>query len=528
MDKNNPMLFKDGNKSLWEFHLSEDNCLVYSTVSEGGKHMEGGKIDTEVSEFAAGIDQKGVLHFVYIKERSLKYCKLESGSWLSKTIYEFEDDIIVLQELGLCLSGNNANIFHVLQKNTGNSNLGTIRHLLWDGENLSINVISNINLLQDGISTYQAETLSNGGILLLFISNDGSEVQFRSCMYVNSVFSGIGLLYALKGNSIDFHMVRCVNEYHFLNLSRNHQNHILEDVCIEAPGKIKSIAKLYECTGPISDSLLFLDKNTLKAFWKAESKVYYSSLADGWSAPRELCIDTGANIRKYHYIDNDGDRCPGVKKVLGSAFPDLRLILPDNLKEYMGDTTETDKNEKEHTNVIEPPDIDTEPENLEQTTQKMASFDRRSPGEYWRGIMELSKKEWQQAMGKTDYRPSYKSVYGSELPPLSPQINKGGEWSREMFQNSAILAREKLNLEGKYTQLLMDKLSLEEETAKLKEMLKGAEDREESFEEEMHKMETMLKEISEENEKLKNDLAAERNKGLLDVIFKRSKAQTHS
>lgn len=516
MKKGDHMVFKDNKNSLWEFNLTEDNSLVYSTVAEDEKSKEEGRIDSDVVEFAVDIDDKGVVHFVYITKDSLKYCTLDEGQWSSKTIHRFEGNNFTVRELGLYLIGKDANIFYIFQKDL-NVNIGTICHCLWDGEKASINIISDINMLPTGRVNYQAEVLQNGDIWLLFISNDGRDVLFKSCVYSNRVFSSIGLLYALKGNSMDFHMVNYGNEYHILNLSYDNQNYMLEDICIESPGKIKSITKLYQDNRPISDSLLLVYENILWAFWKVENKVFYSSLTGRLSRAQELSINPDVKVNMYYYLDQVRDGKYKKKRMFGTASPNINLIFPDKLP-INEDADTFSSNDSKMTGV----------ETSVPSDSACSSQYQFSSQSSLKEIMESSRREWRQALGKIKCNTSGKSI--DKSPPAASsscaQSYKG--WSSEMRQNLVVLARQKLELEKKYNKLNEEKLSLEEETDKLKKLLDEERSQKDALQEKIKQLEITLKELEEENQKLKNDLEVEMNRGILDIICRRIKGKTQS
>lgn len=134
MNINDHLIFHDKSGSLWGFNLADDNSLVNFTVSENGKSAEKGRIDIDVSEFAADINENSVLHFIYIKNSQIKYGKLlESGRWSSNTVYRFEAKDATVRELGLNLIDKKANIFYILQEDSG-KNIGTVCHGLWNRE----------------------------------------------------------------------------------------------------------------------------------------------------------------------------------------------------------------------------------------------------------------------------------------------------------------------------------------------------------------------------------------------------------
>lgn len=512
MKKGDHLVFKDKKNSLWEFNLTEDKSLVYSAVAEDEKSKEEGRIDSDVVEFAVDIDDKGVVHFVYITKDSLKYCTLDEGQWSSKTIHRFEGNNFTVRELGLYLIGKDANIFYIFQKDL-NVNIGTICHCLWDGEKASINIISDINMLPTGRVNYQAEVLKNGDIWLLFISNDGREVLFKSCIYSNRVFSSIGLLYALKGNSMDFHMVNYGNEYHILNLSYDNQNYMLEDICIESPGKIKSITKLYQDIRPISDSLLLVYENILWAFWKVENKVFYSSLTGRLSKAQELSISPDVKVNLYYYLDQVRDGKYKKKRILGTASPNINLIFPD--KNLTNTSTSNDSN---MANVRAPVPSDS----------IWAGQHQVSSQSFLEEIIESSRREWRQALSKIKRNTSGKNFDQSPpaAPPSCAQSYKG--WSSEMRQNLVVLARQKLELEKKYNKLMEEKLSLDEELDRLKKLLDEERSQKDALQEKIKQLEITLKELEEENQKLKNDLEVEMNRGILDIICRRIKGKTQS
>ncbi|NLK00024.1 MAG: DUF3450 domain-containing protein [Clostridia bacterium] len=531
MNANNYLIFKDNSSDLWEFHLTADNNLVYSVTSADGKNKEEGSIDTDVLEFAADIDKKGVVHFAYIQNEHLKYGELNDGRWSSEAIHCFEGVNYTARELRLCLAGKNASIFYIFKKDIS-KNIGSLCHCLWDGKQAKIKILDEINLLPGGRTSFRADILDNHEILLIFVSNDGKEVLFKSIMYVNSVFSNIGLLFALKGNSIDFHVVRHGKEYHILNLSVSNEKHMLEDIVIERPGKIKSITKIYQCENKISDSLLLIEAGILWAMWKVGDKLFHCFYEDEWSRAAEFSDDSDRVFRVYHYIEQGKDGNYRFKRVMGIDLPDIDLLSP---KKHGGNEHNTNgpcKRTGQAEDTKHPIYCSIDPEKQISLPHTQPEQMRLGPEKTLGEIIKESDVKWREELGKTQWfasgqskRPGGMVHTQAHTPPkpmhttlpspsLPPHIPSEDGWSKEMYKNSAAIVRQKAELEKKYTELMNDKSSLEEERNKLKDRLDQENSHRKSLEEQIDRMEIMIDE-------LKNELEAEKNKGIWDIIFRR-------
>jgi hypothetical protein len=490
--KNKYLVFKDKKDDLWELYLSEDNELIYSIRTKAGEGKEKGKIDTQVTEFDADIDEKGVIYFVYKRNNELKHCKLENNQWFSQTIYTFEEEAFeeesyIVKELELYIIDRYVNIFYVYQKKPHES-IASICHCLWDGKECTNNIISRINLLPDGCTNYQVEILNKKDILLIFISNDEKGVLFKSCMYINNIFSNIGLLYTLKGNSIDFHMIRFGKEFHILNLSYSNQNYSLEDICIEPPGKIKYTMEVYTNDRQISKPLLIVDGGKLWAFWKIEQKIFYSIFTNSWINAQELSIGTEKPIDVFYFMDksnNSGNSCK-VMRALGSFSPTLDLFSPNK-------------------NII------SENSGANDSDNRLV----RSRDVNFRSSEAFNQKEHKNLV---QYMPA------SYLLSMKQE----DKWSKEMDQNYVSLAHQKVELEKEYTILKQEKQYLEKEIGNLRELLEKERNYRKTLEEIIESgvkdLEERLKQSESGRKKLKNGFEAKLNdKGIFNKIFKKAR-----
>jgi hypothetical protein len=289
------------------------------------------KIDTEILEFAVNIDVKENVHIVYInKKRQLKYCVWENSQWLGKVLYNFEDNNYDINELALIIKEDSIHIFFIL-KNLNTKYKASLMHYLWQGEKYELNTICNINLIADVNAHYYVEIESENKIYLLFISGGENGATLRVCRCMNNTWSKIKNLYIIRGSKIVFYSLIYENKFHILNLSREHSIYSLEYVSVDFDGNMKS-TKVNESLEEIINPVLFIKENELFALWQRESNLLCSSFKDYWQNPMKLNSEDDDVILVYNYITSNikGNNIK-TKKVFGTAFPSVKLFLPQIL-----------------------------------------------------------------------------------------------------------------------------------------------------------------------------------------------------
>lgn len=433
MNNNNSLIIENIRNDLWLLNLSQHGILTYKLISGEGKYKEEGTIDSGVIEFASDIDDNGTKHLVYInKSGNLKCCKFIDGQWSTKTIYQIKNNSATIRELSLYVTDNNLDIFYI-HYNPNSQAPGILCHNRWDGEKCQVFEISYIKLLPDVHTHYQIDIREKKEILLFFIYNTGKEVVFRNCRWQNNAYSAITTLFSLKGNSLDFFLAKYGAGFHMLNVSYVNSTYTLEDRTFDSFGKVLTITNIFQCNLRIFHPLLIVDKNSLWAFWRAGGKIFYSSLSNRWSKVEELKTEYKGSIYMYYYIRQTQSGNSTMKRVFGTASPNINFLLPPSSQETMG------KVKKENPAYVSSTPMSkagSRPSPLSNSNKTMVQMEKKStylsPG-INRNIREVNKDGY----NVSDIR----------------LIHKEGAWDKELIRNQIILSQEKASLETQCAEL---------------------------------------------------------------------------
>lgn len=536
------LIFKDKKSDLWEFHLTEMGDLEYNIVCESYKSSKMVTIGSNVLEFAADIDIFGTINLVYVtKTGELIYCKFQDRQFSSGVIYYFKDNNYALRELTLCMTEKKANIFYILQDGKTNKT-GTIYHGQWDKNRYIVDIISHIRIIPNVYSHYQVEILNYRDINLTFINNTNinKEVNFYNYSYKENSYSDIIALFTLKGNSVDFFMIRHEEGIHLLNLSYSNSFYILENVCIDLQNEVISIKRIFHCSEEISHPLLVLDKESLWAFWGVGNEVFYSFLLESWSEAEKLEVEfvSKPKINKYYIISQNNNRNRKFQRIFGTAVPDIKLLLPSFTEDSYQNNWSQSQNQLQ--SQIQRP-------NQNQNTSLLLNGGN-SKGKGGMLPISLHAKKSDNPVNDikikrerpdiNQYRYEYnKHISECQVQPKKPrskmEVNSEGyllrskleqmygiecKWDKELAHNQIILAQEKNQLELKCAELIDANQCIQMELDALKKEFKAKEKLTEDLEIRVKQME-----IEKGNMvvQLKDELEIKKNKGIFKKLLKR-------
>lgn len=474
-----PCIFFDSEDHIWNFNVNSTGRLVYSIMYEENKWTKVSKIDDEVIDFTADIDDEGKVFIIYsVKGGQLKYCTWKDGKWFGKTLYDLESMGYQIKEINVKKIMGNLHIFFIARNNSHKSK-GALMHLCLDGEKNISEAIYDISLMQETYCHYQIETLHNERLQLFLVSGEENEISLKAAEYKNGKWSNPKRIYGINGNKINFSTLQYKNKINILNFSKENSIYSLEHVLIENDGRMKS-STIYEGALEIYDYFIFEKNGMLFSMWAEGSEVFYSSYDGQWSEPFQYEIDSNELFSIYKFLSSNSKyEDINAKNILGTMPPEVKLLLPgDKSNSYK---TYIDENSEEI--MKEPLEADIQ-QNDEASANELL-FLRRT-------IRNLEKK----------------------IINLQIQLQQKQRIVEESDGNFLRLTAEKKKSEDKLNIIS----EIQQTSAKELELTKNQLLESNNM---VNELKNKLQEVTLENEQLKGDLEAERNKGFVDRILKK-------
>ena len=129
-------------------------------------------------------------------------------------------------------------------------------------------------------------------------------------------------------------MHQSYNKINILNVSKEDSVYSLEHVLIDTDGKMKSYT-IYEGSLKPYHYSLYENNKILYAMWIENDKILYCSYRNSWSPPLKLSVELNEAVTVYKYLSSNSKYNDiKAKYVLGTALPNLRLLLENTIIDY--------------------------------------------------------------------------------------------------------------------------------------------------------------------------------------------------
>lgn len=324
-------IWNDKEDNLWKFMINENGDLIYQIMYTDGKWTNKNKIDIKVLEFNISIDKEENIHVIYVQEEELKYCIYNKETWLGKILYKFDDKQVKISELDLVILEDYINAFFIItNKNTPLK--GDIIHYIWDEDEGLENNIYSINLMQDVTNHYSIEITEKNEIYLFFINYRENENNMNISIFRNHQWVSGEVLYGIKGEGINFSTIICKSGIHILNLSKESNIYVLEDVYMGFNGEM-IYYKIIESDLPIKEPTLLEVNEVIWSIWNMGEEIVCSFLQEQWKGSFKLCSKDMDKLLIYNgFFKNINNEKVRACKLWGTNSSPIRFILP---KDYL-------------------------------------------------------------------------------------------------------------------------------------------------------------------------------------------------
>ncbi|MBU3203858.1 hypothetical protein [Clostridium algidicarnis] len=489
---NSPCIYYDKQNHIWRFYVTDSFELVYSIMYQEDKWTKENKIDNEVLDFAVNIDHDGKIYIVYsITGGLLKYCILEGNRWLGKPLYHFENTDYQIRELAVNTIGNTTHVFFIAKGDNAKKK-GILMHFSLNGVKTINNTIYEISLIHGVPYHYQVELAQDGTQYLLFISNENNQATVKFTEYKNLKWSIPKRLYGINGSNVEFCTLQHKNKINILNVSKEDSVYSLEHVLIDTDGKMKSYT-IYEGSLKPYHYSLYENNKILYAMWIENDKILYCSYRNSWSPPLKLSVELNEAVTVYKYLSSNSKYNDiKAKYVLGTALPNLRLLLENTIIDYK----DIPMNKKEE-------DIKT-----------LFNLDTKKINESSKSGLVTIKK---------DSKGLDKKVVGLQLQLQHKQrIIEDIEGNLLRLSDEKRKVEERLNVIIDIHQTCMKELEESKaEKLKIDKVVTDLRNEVQSVTVYSNQLKKEFEEIKKEREELEKKLEYEKNKGVVDRIFKK-------
>lgn len=484
MKNDYPWVFTDNN-NIWKIYLSSTNELIYKIIYEKGKWTEEKLIDINVVEFSICIQDK-IIHIIYVnKKYELRYCTRKGEKWVGQKVYDIQNKKFKIQSLKTLILQDQMHLFYLLKSKDG-SKRGVLKHCIWDGKKIKQHNIQYI-VLSDRINTYyQVYATDENFIKVFFISNSGDELSLSYSDYKDGLWTDSKRLYGIQGSNVTFRVLNTPYTINIVNKIKEGSIYSLEHVCIEEDTMNMKECEIYKGKEePIEPIIFYLD-DTLFTCW-LKGKIIFCSKYNlkSWEAPVEINKDLKKVVNSYIFLDNK--KLNNIYVVYGVEDTDLRIILFEEILKNTTKVLSKEETDASNCNVY-----------IKELRQKLKNI------YYENNILKekvnvLNKKIKQKKLVIYEYEDS---------------LIKIQEEKKILKENYNFFMQVKKNIQGELENAKEKLGNYKDFVNKLKNNLNKKE-----------KSNNLLKKeiiyLMEENSKLKKQLEFEKNKSIVNKLFKK-------
>ncbi|CAM2905437.1 hypothetical protein HAHI6034_07350 [Hathewaya histolytica] len=492
-------VFNDLDNNLWYFTLDDKNNMSYKIIYSENKWSKENIIDKNVLEFNIFIHNNNI-HIAYIKENEVKYCVWEKNQWLGKTLYNCNHK--KASEVKIIIIEDNFHVLFILNE-TNNPTKGTLTHCNFNSEGIYINPLFPMEIFTEVNNHYNLELLNKHDICLFFFESKNKELEVHSCMYNKNIWRNPRKLYSLKGSDIEIFTMNYKNSIHILNLSKEENTYLLEDVCIYSENNI-DYHKIHQTNFEVSCPMLMIKEEILWLVWIENNYINYSLFNDKWNSKFQIAPKNLNELILYNsnYINHNNKKitCP---KLLGNPYPNIEFILPNK---YESNPNPIENILDDNTNNVK---------TLENQILKLKKSNKTLDKEIVHLKFKLNSKEKQcielkerlnnsiaKTMASEDKFKNFKKAYmefPEQMKDLRNQVKESSENLKITEEKNSKLEEKMKNTTDKYT-------VLQENTKKYENTLSNLNKELSIFKDENKKLLINTNNLTKENSNLKSKL----------------------
>ncbi|AZV56838.1 hypothetical protein [Clostridium sp. AWRP] len=485
MENNYPWVFISSDNNMWKVYLNSSSELMYKIIYENGKWTEEKLIDTNVVEFSICV-QDQTIHIVYAnKKYELRYCTRKDEKWFGEKICDIQKNNFEIQTLKALISQDKMHLFYLL-KSKGGSKRGILRHCIWDGKKVKQYNIQYI-VLSDRIKTYyQVYAEEKNLIKIFFASNNKDELSLGYSEYKDGLWTDSKRLYGIHGSNVTFKVLKTHYTINIINKMKENFTYSLEHVCIEEDTMNMKSYKIYEGKEEPVEPIIFSVDGILFTSWLKENNVFCSKYnLDKWETPIEINKDLKEPINAYVFLNNK--KLNDAYIVYGIENTSLKII---SFKEISKNTVKALSKEK----------------------SDMSNYD-----EYVEKLKQKSKNIYYE-----------NNILKEKIDFLNKEI-KEKKLSINEYENRLIkIGGEKKILKENYDFFIQVKKNIQKELENTKEQLENyklfinkLQNSLDKKEKNNNRLKQEITYLMNENLKVKQELKLEKNKSIVDKLFKK-------